>query len=195
MNDTHLMVAARSNKRTRNGFTLIELVASMVLASMMMVALINVVWSALREMNQLQRAESNRFPVTILADQLRQDFINARGILVDVGGVTLHGYLSRNAETDQPALLAGRVRYQLGRGKQAGVLIRSETSSSGSQSEPIWRGVGGIQFESLEDFEPGDLLRGAETGGLPPAPARFRVTMTGSDGKVLWREVIHHHAR
>ena len=67
-------------KHRHFGFTLIELVASLVLASMMMVALINVVWSALREMNQMQRAEANRFPVTILADQMRHDFINARGV-------------------------------------------------------------------------------------------------------------------
>ena len=37
------------------------------------------------------------------------------------------------------------------------------------------------------------LLEDPMAGGLPPVPGSFRVTMTGDQGHVLWREVIHHH--
>lgn len=181
-------------KSRRNAFTLIELIASIVLASMMMVALMNIVWSVLREMKHVQAAEANRFPVTILADQLRHDFTNARGIIADAQGVTLHGYLDRDPETDQLTLLAGRVRYELARSRQTGILVRRVVTAAGTRSEPVWHGVRSIQFQPLIQAETGDELLGAETGGLPPAPSRFRITMLGTDGQILWREVIHHHA-
>jgi hypothetical protein len=181
-------------KRRSGGFTLIELIASVVLASMMMAALMNIVWSVLREMNRMQVAEANRFPVTILSDQLRQDFINSRGILADANGVTLHGYLDREAESDQTSMLAGRVRYEIVASNRSRRLVRRTVSRSGARAEPVWYGAGSLSFESLEESQPGDLLLGDETGGLPPAPGRFRVTMTGADGQILWREVIHHHA-
>ena len=185
----------RSRHPCRSGFTLIELVASAVLASMMMAALMNIVWSVLREMNRMQDAEVNRFPVTILADQMRHDLLNARGALADTAGFTLHGYLDRNAETDQASLMAGRVRYELAGSRQTRTLVRRVVSSAGTRSEPVWYGVSSINFEPLERAEPGDLLIGAETGGLPPVPGRFRVTILGADGQILWREVIHHHAK
>ena len=145
-------------------------------------------------MNRMQAAEANRFPVTILADQLRQDFINSRGVLADTNGITLHGYLDRDAETDQTSMRAGRVRYEVVTLRDSRKLVRRIVGKSTARGETIWYGVGALSFESLEDSQPGDLLLGAETGGLPPAPGRFRVTMTGADGQILWREVIHHHA-
>ena len=117
-------------KRRRRGFTLIELIASVVLASMMMVALMNIVWSVLREMNRMQAAEANRFPVTILADQIRHDFINSRGVLADANGMTLHGYLDRDAETDQTSMLAGRVRYEIVTSRDSRKLVRTVVSQS-----------------------------------------------------------------
>ena len=41
-------------KRRSRGFTLIELIASIVLASMMTAALMNIVWSVLRDMNRMK---------------------------------------------------------------------------------------------------------------------------------------------
>lgn len=180
--------------RRRRGFTLIELIASIVLASMMMAALMNIVWSVLREMNRMQAAETNRFPVTILADQLRHDFLNARGVMADANGMTLHGYLDRDPKTDQASMLAGRVRYEIVASRDSRVLVRRVIDKNKGKSEPVWNGVGTLGFEAIVQSQPGDLLLGAETGGLPPAPGRFRVTMTGADGQILWREVIHHHA-
>ena len=181
-------------KSRRHGFTLIELIASIVLASMMMAALMNIVWSVLREMNRMQAAETNRFPITILADQLRHDLLNSRGVLADANGITMHGYLDRDSQTDQASMLAGRVRYEIVAAREARTLVRRVIDKTKAKGEPVWYGVGTLDFEAIEESQPGDLLLGAETGGLPPAPGRFRVTLTGADGQTLWREVIHHHA-
>ena len=48
--------------RRRSGFTLIELVASAILVSLMMSALLSVLWSSLRQSQELQRAASDGFP-------------------------------------------------------------------------------------------------------------------------------------
>ena len=181
-------------RRQRNGFTLIELIASVMLAAMMMAALMNITWSVFQEMRRMKAAEASRFPITILADQMRRDLLNARGIQVDPSGITLHGYLDRDAKTDQPSLLPGRVQYQVVDSRRSRQLVRRVVGESKTQSELVWQGVGKIEFESMMELEKGDVIVGSETGGLPPAPGRFRVTMTGADGQVLWREVIHHHA-
>ena len=91
------MTTRRRNRR--EAFTLIELVASAVLAAMMTAALLSIVWSALRESSQLRRSATSRFPVTQLADQMRHDFHNARAMAIDSSGVTLHGFLGRDPQT------------------------------------------------------------------------------------------------
>jgi len=189
------MIASHGASRpVRCAFTLIELIASVVLAAMMMAALMNIVGSALRQMNQLQVAQANRFPVTMLAEQMRHDFFNARGMLVDGGGITLHGYIERNAVTDHPMLRAGRVRYEFAVTPRERVLVRAVATAAGVQREPIWYGVGRLQVDLLEPMVAGETLTVEETGGLPAIPGNFRVTLVGSDGQILWREVIRHHA-
>lgn len=181
-----------SRRIQRNGFTLIELVASAVLTAMLMAGLLGVVWSAVRESNQLRQSETTRFPVTQLVSQLRHDFHNARGMRVDAAGVTLHGFLGRDRRTMQPTLAPGRVRYESRRAAGRNVLTRV---SSSSDAEPIWFGFGTLLVEPLaETDDEGELLPLAETGGLPEVPPSFRVVMLGDQGQVLWREVIHHHA-
>ncbi len=176
----------------RNAFTLIELVASAVLTAMMTAGLLSVVWSVVRETSQLREAEASRFPVTCLADQLRSDFQNARGMVVGSGGVTLHGFLGRDGRTLQPLLVAGRVRYEVRNLGGRQVLIRT---ASGNSSEPVWFGFGALRIEPLAESDPeSQVLAEPETGGLPDVPLSFRVTLVGDQGQILWREVIDHHA-
>ena len=175
----------------RSAFTLIELVASAVLAAMMMAALLSVVWSAVRESNQLRQSEINDFPVTLLVEQIRVDFQNARGMAIDPSGVTLHGYLGRDARTLQPLLIPGRVRYEVRSIGGRGVLTRS---GNGVSTEPVWYGFSAMRVDPLAESDPeNESLPEPETGGLPEVPLSFRVTMLGDRGQILWREVIHHH--
>jgi type II secretory pathway pseudopilin PulG len=175
----------------RQAFTLIELVASAVLTAMMMAALMGVVWSAVREQNQLRQSETSRFPTTHLIDRVRSDFQNARGMAIDSRGATLHGFLGRDPKTLQPLLVPGRVRYAIGRIGGRGVLTRTV---SGNSPEPVWFGFSAFQIEPLAVSDPeNEVLPEPETGGLPEVPQSFRVTMIGDQGQILWREVIHHH--
>ena len=66
-------------RQQQAGFTLIELVASAVLTSMMMTAILGIVWSTLKQTQQLQKNEAQRKSSVILVQQLRMDLQNARG--------------------------------------------------------------------------------------------------------------------
>jgi len=176
--------------RRRAAMTLIELVVSAVLAGLMMTALTSIVWSSARESAQLQRNATANAPITQLAQQMRVDFANARGMMVDRQGVTLHGFLGATASSSRPLLTPGRIRYELVKRSGGNVLMRSTVKSR----EPVWVGCAMLRIEPLEQFDPeSEALPQPESGGLPDVPGRFRVTMVGDDGQLLWREVIHHH--
>ncbi len=175
----------------RGGFTLIELVASALLAAMMTAGLMSIVWSAVRESNQLRRSDAGLASVSTLTAQMRIDFYNARGMLVDSSGITLHGFLGRDSRSGQSLMIPGRVRYESSMVAGRRVLLRVVGENS---REPVWIGVMTLQIEPLQEFDTDDeRLPLAETGGLPEVPIQFRVTMLGEDGRTLWREVIHHH--
>ncbi len=179
----------------RHGFTLIEVLASAVLAAMMLAGLFAVLWSAIRETNQLAKSEITRWPTTQLVAQLRRDFQNARGMAVTPSGVALHGFLDQDARSGNPTLRPGSVRYESIDPGGRVILIRSASGSGGSSGEPVWFGFGSLQIEPLEETAAEEaLLENPVTGGLPPVPGSFRVTMLGDHGQVLWQEVIHHHA-
>lgn len=186
--DTHR--AGKPIVRIRHAMTLIELVVSALLAALMMTALSSIVWSSARESRQLGRDAMHRFPTTQLAQQMRVDFANARGILTDSRSITLHGFLGANPATRRPMLTPGRIRYEVTRVAQQSVLIRSTADSR----EPVWVGCSALLFESFDQLDPEDeLLPQPESGGMPNVPASFRLTMLGEDGQVLWRETMHHH--
>ena len=185
-----MMGGSPNCKRARCGMTLIELIVSALLASLMMTALASIVWSSARDTTRLRREAIDRFPITQLAQQMRTDFANARGMLVDQQGITLHGFLGSDPQTHRPMLTPGRVRYELERVANQSMLIRTTPASR----EPVWYGCSSLRIASMEQTDGEDrLLPSAESGGFPPVPTRFRVTMVGEDGHILWREMIHHH--
>ncbi|MFK8113468.1 MAG: type II secretion system protein J, partial [Rubripirellula sp.] len=136
--------------RTNAGFTLIELIASAVLTAILMTALLNVVWSVSRESSRLRASETTHFPVTQLAQQLRLDFQNARGMVVQAGGVTLHGFVGA-----QTQLIPGRVQYATQRvaGRQLLICRRGK-----EPADPVWIDFGGLIVEPLESDESDDGL-------------------------------------
>ncbi len=184
-------------RRPNRGFTLIELLASAVLTAMMMAALMSVVWTSVRESKQLQKDEVTRWPVTQLADLMRRDFVNARGMAIQPGGVTLHGFLEEAGDT--PTYRIGRVQYgaggRPGDNPKRNLLVRTHTQNGNVSREAVWVGFGALQVEPLEEGDSENALLVQPTaGGLPACPGSFRVTLFSDTGQVLWREVIHHHA-
>lgn len=179
------------------GFTLIELIASAVLSAMLAVGLLSVVWSTTRETVPLRRARAEAFPGEVLADLLRRDFHNARGIAVGGSVIRLHGFLARDAATGGELLLEGRVRYELVPCLGRSLLLRRDLTAGGA-AEPLWLGCGQLRFEPLDVVGPnGQGVENAESlrlaGGLNPLPSAFRLTLTDGRGVIVWREVIHHH--
>ncbi|MEM1068734.1 MAG: hypothetical protein AAGG48_03260 [Planctomycetota bacterium] len=181
----------RAFSTDRSGLTLIELVAAMVLAAMMMVGLMNIVWSASRDLRQVDSDAASDFPTTLLIEQIRVDLQNARGMQWNAVSVMLHGFVSRDASTRLPLLTEGRVIYRVVATESGSALIREQ---NGQMRDVMWMGVGRILVDSLEQTDPEDSLAPLpEAGGLAAVPSKFRITLTDPRGRILWREVIHHH--
>lgn len=181
------------NKREQQaGFTLIELVVSAVLTSLMMTAILGIVWSTLKQTQQLQKNETRRTSCSLLAQQMRIDLMNARGMRVEPTGITLHGFVARDDASRNISLRAGRIRYTIRNVNNKRMLART---SDGITWEPLWIDFGAIAIDALSFRETDEeTVAIAETGGLPEIPESFRITVSSDDGTVIWKEVIHHHA-
>lgn len=174
----------------RTGFTLIELIAASVLASMMMVVLMAVVWSASRDLTRIQADQTSDFPTTVMIDRIRADLRNARGMIATSQSLILHGFVARSPLNGQSDGTEGRVTYQIVTSGGRSKLVRAE----GDQQKVVWVGASQWTVESLETSDPEDsLLALPEAGGLPGIPSAFRITLRDETNRVLWREVIHHH--
>ena len=174
-----------------SGFTLVELVVSAVLTSMMMTAIISVVWSTMKQTEQLQREELRSASPVELTRQMRTDFLNARGMEVNENGVTLHGFVARDPSDKSISLGRGRVRYALREANGRRLLART---SDAKTWEPLWVGFGDLSIEPLSQTEAdSDEMPLAETGNLAQIPESFRITLRSDDGSILWKEIIHHH--
>ncbi len=179
------------SRRQQSGFTLLELVASAVLTSLMMTAILGIVWSTLKQIQQLQRHDTQQASSTTLIQQLRMDLQNARGMQITPNGITLHGFLARDNANRSISLRAGRVRYALRKVNNKRMLART---SDGGTWEPLWINFGAISIDPLSFREADDDdLPMAETGGLPEIPESFRITVRNNDGTIIWGEVIQHH--
>ena len=179
------------HRQQQTGFTLIELVATAVLTSMMMTAILSIVWTTLKQTQQLQRSETQNSSPATLTRQLRMDLQNARGMEVDTEGITLHGFLSRETSNRSVSLGVGRVHYALRKVNSKRILARTV---DGGPWEPLWIGFGAMSIDPLTFTEPDEASSPlAETGGLPEIPESFRVTIHNDAGTIIWREVIHHH--
>ena len=165
------------------GFTLIEMIVALVLASIMMVGLLRIVTIVSLESNQLRGEQTDYVAAGFLADRLREDLINARGIVAGAGSIILSGYVT-------PQKVAGMIRYEQATIGRERVLVRR----SENQSEVCWIGFGRFVFESYEEIDSETPVPEA-TGGLPAMPSRFRISILDDAGRVLLSEVIVHHAQ
>lgn len=179
-------------KHDRLAFTLIELVISALLTSIMMVALLSVLWSSLRQGTMLDKNKVGQFPMTSVAEQLRIDFQNARAYSVDTRGVSIAGFLGSDIETGIASFTPAVVRYEtVALGEQL-VLVRRDLTRGTAGTEVVRLGVGAIQFQSLVESLDGEVAQVFQPG-FKPMPAQFRLGLIAQNGGILFREVIHHH--
>ncbi|MEL6104625.1 MAG: prepilin-type N-terminal cleavage/methylation domain-containing protein [Planctomycetota bacterium] len=167
--------------KRRHGLTLIELLAALILASVMTVALLRIVTQVASETRQLRRDQADYVAAGIVADRLREDLINARAIQIGRGSISLLGFPGDEK-------LFATVSYETRRIGATRLLLRRE----GERIERMWFGLGDLAIESLEFDD--EESRPANIGGMPPIAALLRMTLTDATGRVLFSEVIRHHA-
>ncbi|QDV88869.1 hypothetical protein TBK1r_79040 [Stieleria magnilauensis] len=165
-----------------DAFTLIEMIVALVLASLMMVGLLGIVASVSTQSTQLRREQVDHVAAGILADRLRNDLINARGIAAGTDTLILSGYVS-------PQQVPGMIRYTQATIGTRRLLIRL----AGGQRDLCWIDFGAFDFETYDEFDAETPVPDM-TGGLLPMPSRFRIAGRDVQGRVLFNEVIDHHA-
>ncbi|MDV6033894.1 MAG: type II secretion system protein [Phycisphaera sp. RhM] len=165
-----------------NAFTLIEMIVALVLASLMMVGLLGIVASVSTQSTQLRREQFDHVAAGTLADRLRNDLINARGIAAATDTLILSGYVS-------PQQVPGMIRYTQATIGTRRLLIRR----AGGQRDVCWIDFGAFEFETYDEFDAETPVPDM-TGGLLPMPSRFRIAGRDAQGRILFDEVIDHHA-
>ncbi|MDA8744721.1 type II secretion system GspH family protein [Rubripirellula amarantea] len=190
-----MLISVPKNANRRSAFTLIELVISAVLTSIMMTALLSVLWASLRQSNELKSADSDQASMTILAEQIRRDIQNARGFDVTSTGFLIHGFLGSDSQSGLPNLTPATVRYEVIPVNGRGVLYRREMPFNPITSGAVRVGVAMIDLQPLTDVVvDGDTVLPPETGGLSPMPSALRLSLISQNGRLLISEVIQHHA-
>ena len=175
--------------KTRRGFTLVELLAAILLTTLLTTALMGVI----RAMNQQRKLTAGEHSLEGWKLQLRQrllsDFSNARRMSVTDGRLTLLGYASRDAEagvaTHRPCEVVYRLESLAGRNW----LVREESplgtqTPSHANAELAAYGIARIQVVRLEadGTEADVVLNQAQRGDLMAIPSRLRCSLLTEDG-------------
>jgi len=159
-------------RRTAFAFTLIELVVALVLGSLLLTLLMAVMR---RSFTQLRVASDDTSLVksTLLIDQLRRDFTNARRLRVGVNAFELTGFIHRDPETMIATQLPARAVYEVQPWGDSTMLVRVQSDLNPSLLnmknqlvEPAYGGVNRLVVTSnaVEPFaglnEPARVLPG-----------------------------------
>ena len=178
-----------TTSRTQRGFTLVELLAAILLTTLLTTSLMGVI----RAMNQQRKLTMGEHPLEGWKLQLRQrllsDLSNTRRLGVTDGRLTLLGYASRDAEagvaTHRPCEVVYRLESLAGRTW----LIREESplgtqSPTRANSELAAYGITSIRVTRMEDdgTEADIVLNQAQRGDLMAIPSRLRCSLLAENG-------------
>ncbi|MEC8557959.1 MAG: prepilin-type N-terminal cleavage/methylation domain-containing protein [Planctomycetota bacterium] len=179
----------RANSISRAcGFTLIEVLVSTVIGVILVVAVLGVLRNLLRKESMPPPAISS-----ILAEQLRHDFSNAKYFRKTSRGVEILGPVSRSAAGDllwTPGSVAFEVR-RVNEG-ETGVLTRRDSSpNERGAGELLWLGVGGVQVDSFVlDESDLPISPQAKAQGWQPLASSFELSLFDDRGNLWHRESI-----
>ena len=180
----------------RRGFTLVEILATIALAALLLLAGFRAVASLGRQRAMLARQEAARTYVPELADLLRLDLSNARYMKAAPNELTLTGYCGLDADTLDPNHRPVTVRYHLARAGGRGRVVREQTDLDVPTNRNRWSAVvcsGVAAFEVRASTADPSANADRPTGGsagtrrdAPPAGVRVtRAYRTGWDGPEL----------
>lgn len=183
-----------------SGLTLLEMVAAMVLMTMLFAAMT----SLLRCFADQERAVhemSDAYPATQqLEELLRRDLTNARFVRQDENGLVLMGTMGLDRVTRQATGRRAEVTYRIARIDNRPWLLRSEiqldeTSSRRKHQEPVWQGAAGIELIATRDtiLDETEAPTPQSVPGMRPMPTRMQLIVRGPDGRPLVDMSVVHH--
>ena len=164
----------RTNKRSKFGFTIVELLAALLLSSMLLVALMGVTARMSQSVQKLQQKYERDSWLAPVVAQVEHDFMNSRAVIVEPTRVLFSGYCFSITDGSQPEF-AGRhlplaIEYRVAEIKSESWLVRTEihigvAPPNNEFSELVCQGVVGFHaFQKLEtDVTPAVLAIGLET--------------------------------
>ncbi|MFN3193454.1 MAG: type II secretion system protein [Aureliella sp.] len=165
----------------RRGLTLIELVVVMVLTAVLMLTATTV----LRSLLAAQREKGPAIHMAEIANLLRRDVTNARGIRLTESGFELRGELGRNQEL-AVELIACVVRYEAEQFGEQTILWRREYRNGQTKSIPLSVGQIDVALANLADIEPGSRTE----NGWYLVPPRVDLLLVDRDGNTVYRESV-----
>ena len=160
---------------------MIEMLAAVVLASMMMVAVLGV----LRTVRLQSRELTQKYPVNdwkrALSTQLHNDLCTARRIAASKHHLRLIGYGGRDFVQGEATLRPTEIIYEIVFSKNSSWLVRREIhldslDARNSQSELAVTNVATLRARRIHRQQDSDLYEEISTE-LEPAPARVHVEM------------------
>lgn len=170
--------------RRRSGLTLLELLAALVLASVMMAGVVGVLKSMnlkARQVAELDvKPDWHRRFVALITHDLR----NARRINVDETSITLTGYMGRDFGSGQATHRPTQVRYFIRQTDEHAWLLRREEhidirSTENNETEVVCHDVRALTIERLEEgtLRLTQRLRQPTSQTFVTVPARLRISL------------------
>lgn len=178
--------------KTRDAFTLMELLASAVLSSLLLLGVSSLLRGSFQELRFASDQKKN-FPTTDrLSAWIRRDFQNAQAMVASSTEVQLHGFIAVDPDSGTPLHRLATVRYFI----RDGVLFRQQQAGRATtrrQPVPMWSGVAGIRVLTIQQDEEPSVSLAAARGGLPAMPATVQVELQAENGVPFLSETILHH--
>ena len=176
--------------KTRGAFTLVELLASMALTTLLMLAIFQVLASVARQGRALaERERSTSEPWQAdLINMLRWDLANAQSTLRQGERTILRGHGSLRRSNLSPRHAPADVSYFVQRIGGRNWLLRSETPSDG----PAWTALVCPDVTRFDARAVGEAADGNSAGPANESPisARYALRVESSDGKALGETIV-----
>ena len=172
--------------RPDNGFTLLEMLAALVLSGLLVMSIGSVLRSAMTQ-NSAARIESKTQPaLRRLTAQLQRDIKNARGFRQIPRGFLLSGFSGTDLQSRLPTLDPAIVTYRVLRIADRSWLVRDEQRTNipgrnGISSDAVFSGVAAIDTATSAS----DAIAQPTPDGLPVMPEQIRVTLSAASGETI----------
>lgn len=181
-----------------DAFTLIELLASSILAAMLMIVIVGLVRTTHAQSRAARRAWEANPATSILADQIRRDFVNARHWEMRSNQVRLSGYLAQDLRTGKQTFRPAEVVYAIVTSRQSTWLLRQEAQfdeviGKRVRRDALWQGAAALEVVPGSDDAEFESASGAAPPGMTALPSRLLLAVRDPSGKPIFDEEILHH--